>query len=265
MNIIHRLSFNDKKIDSLFGEICIKPKGGIVHYFDIGENDKKWPIVKKILMQNKTSIIDNQYKTSFTKKELSQSKNFVMEPMCHLLYPEPQIDFGYEKTTYDSTQACSFCGQGMKRQDLFSIKKEPAWGNKDIIQLNWVFDEFFVTEKLKELLMREFKVNFLPVKIFGKDAYCKNMFNLEIKSIVTIEDVSYLNFEKCPVCGKIKYAMCHNNYFPKISKMDSFIAWTAEYFGSGHSAFRQVIINRNLYDFFIQNNIKGVNFIPVAL
>ncbi|WP_191018209.1 hypothetical protein [Treponema zioleckii] len=262
MNIIHRISYNDKKTEKIFQQMNIKSKGGLVHYFDIGENDCNWEQIKKIVNQSNGIIIDNQYKTIFSKKELALSKYFVMIPTWHFLYPEPQNNFGYEQSTYNSSKKCVCCNRGLIRKDLFAIQKEPKWGSKDIGQLNWIFDEFFVTEKLKKLLSNEFDMTFSKVRLYQTNDFCQNTFNLEINAIIEIENKDTLDFEICPKCGNIKYHLCHNNFFPKIKMNNNHIARTKEFFGSGNVAYNQVIIDRALYDFFIQNKIKGVEFIP---
>ena len=264
MNIMHRISYNDKKSKKIFQQMNIKSKGEIVCYFDIGENDENWKQVQEVVRHSKGEIIDNQFKTLFSKKELSASQYFVMVPTWHFLYPEPKDDFEYENITYDSSKKCSFCNQGLVQKDLFSIREAPKWGNKDIGQLNWIFDEFFVTERLKNLLCEKFNLTFSQVRIHQTNIFCKNVFKLEIESSVEIEDKQILDFETCPVCGRIKYHMCHNNFFPKISMMNNHIARTKEFFGSGKSAYNQIIIDRYLFDFFIQNKIKGCDFIPIA-
>ncbi|EPF26287.1 hypothetical protein HMPREF1221_01360 [Treponema socranskii subsp. paredis ATCC 35535] len=265
MNIIHRISYNNTaRLNKIFSAHGIKLKGDIVRYFDIGENDTKWKDIQLIVKKNDKDIIDNQMKILFSKAELSSSKYFVMIPTWHFLYPQPENNFGYQNTTYNSSNVCNSCGQGLIKQDLFCIKTEPKWGNKDIGQLNWIFDEYFVTKKLKCMLEKRFRMHFLPVKKYKTDNLFDTIFNLEINSSVHIKNQDRLQYTICPICGKKKFRMCTDSFFPKITEMDSCISRTKEYFGSGYSAYKQIIINKELYLFFTQNNIKGVDFIPVC-
>ena len=150
MNIIHRIAYNNNtRLNEIFSANGIKVTGGIIRYFDIGENDMKWKDIQLIVNENAKDIIDNQVKTLFSKAELFSSKCFVMIPTWHFLYPQPEEDFEYQNITYNSHTICNLCGQGLIKQDLFCIKSEPKWGNKDIGQLNWNFDEYFVTKKIE--------------------------------------------------------------------------------------------------------------------
>ena len=264
MNIIHRILYgNNARLNKIFSTAGIKLKGDLVRYFDIGENDIKWQAVKSIVEKNDKDIIDNQMKTLFSKTEMSSSNCFVMIPTWHFLYPQPEEDFGYQNTTYNSSDLCNSCGQGLIKQDLFCIKSEPKWRKKDIGQLNWIFDEYFVTKKLKSMLEKEFGMHFLSVKKYETDTLFDTIFNLKIDDTVHITNRSRLQYTVCQVCGKKKFRMCTDGFFPEITEMTDCIAKTEEYFGSGHSAYRQIIIDRKLYSFFMQHTIKGVDFIPV--
>lgn len=266
MNIIHRISFSkDENLFYRFEKNNIKIKKGLINYFDIGENDKNWSFVKSLIRKYSTVIFDNQYKTEFSKKEFDQAACFILTPEWHFEYPQPEEDFGYQHLTYDDSFACYSCGVGFRRKNLFKLKREPDWGKREIVQLNWVFDEFFVSKRLKEQLINRFNINFFDVIKYKKEEVFNNIFNIQISDTVSIINKEMLEYKRCPICGKIKYKSCTNGFYPCIRNSDACIVKTEEYFGSGKSAFQRIIINRDMYEFFITNNIKGIGFIPMKI
>ncbi len=106
-------------------------------------------------------------------------------------------------------------------------------------------------------------MRFSPVKKYKTDNLLDTIFNLEIDGTVHIKNQNALQYAVCPLCGKKKFHMCTDDFFPEVTEVDSCIAKTEEYFGGGHSAYRQIIIDKELYSFFLQSKIKGVDFIPV--
>ena len=158
MNIMHHISFNSKKryAYKYFEKLGIKVEtGDIVSVFDIGENDKDWDNVRNFVNLHSKDISDFQTRTEFTKAEFDGADFFAVFPEWHFGYPQPEDDFGYKLTTYDSTLNCGKCGIKPKQIAPFSIKRSPKWGNRNIVQLNWVFDVYFVSGGLKAQLENE--------------------------------------------------------------------------------------------------------------
>ena len=51
----------------------------------------------------------------------------------------------FRQASYDLGQFCERCGVGLKQTAPFQMIGEPKWGKRGILQLNWVFDQFFAT------------------------------------------------------------------------------------------------------------------------
>lgn len=53
----------------------------------------------------------------------------------------PDYKAGYLMTTYGGT-GCGVCGVGQLQKAPFSMRAEPKWGRRHMMQLNWVADDW---------------------------------------------------------------------------------------------------------------------------
>src|SRR5262245_17077345 len=111
--------------------------------FDVAEDNSAWPRVRFLLHQ--WGVSEGSVRTEFSWEEIDAASWLDLGPAWHHGYPQPDDDFGYREVTYDLTDFCEQCGAGMEQNAPFRMKREPRWGRNGILQLNWVFDEFFVT------------------------------------------------------------------------------------------------------------------------
>ena len=70
-------------------------------------------------------------------------------------YPQPVNNFGYIDETYDSSRACLTCNIGLRQKAEFRFKTEPKASHSQFIGLNWVFDQIFVRQQVKDIFERE--------------------------------------------------------------------------------------------------------------
>lgn len=66
----------------------------------------------------------------------------------HRGYPQPEDDYQYQ--VYDPNGYCDRCGIRTTQRTPFRFKSEPK-GRDSFLQLNWVFDEFFVRPEVSKL------------------------------------------------------------------------------------------------------------------
>jgi len=267
MNIIHRITFrtdgpatNDMKAEG------IKIGAGLINAFDIGENDKKWPFIQDAIKLYGTETIgDFQYKTVFTKKEIEGAKFFVLSPKMLFEYPQPADDFGYRETTYSPGVGCRKCNVGLEQQNPFSIKKAPKWGRRNILQLNWVLGEHFVSKEIKQNIeMKCPDITFLEVFKFPQNKPLDDIFQIIVKRHVKLEIPEEQKFEICSTCNNKKYVPHTRGFFPKPSETNFSIAKSKDFFGSGGSARQEMIISKEIYEIFHEAKMNGVDFIPCA-
>ncbi len=266
MNVIHRVSFrNDSRIVPKLQEVGIKIKDGILTGVDVGENDSNWSEIKGIIDKYPKELSDFQYKTEFTKKEKEYAEYFMISSSWLFEYPQPENDFGYTNSTYDASNYCSECGIGLIQKSPFSLKKSPKWGARNIVQVNWVFDEFFVSESLKKgIEKKNLDIQFMPVLKYRKGTKFEDMYQLVISRKITLEIPQSIEYETCKVCHQKKHLPLTRGFAPKPLSNDFMIAHSEQYFGSGHSANHAVVINKDVYNLFEELGVKGISYVPCA-
>jgi len=261
MRIVHRISFAGRpeytaRLDHLGVRV---PESGFVS-FELDEADTRWAAIKSWV--ERTGVVDI-IRTEFAADEIDGAPWLEFEPTWHWSYPQPnENDFGYLKATYDLTSFCSTCGIGLRQRAPFQVKREPNWGRCGMLQLNWVFDEYFVRRDHEELFA-SFDV---PVRavVNRKGERLESIVQLDVAQLVDVK-ADGLGYEKCPVCGRIKYDPIVRGPFPPIEDVPSVHAVkTRQYFGSGASAYRAVLVSAELGREVRAHQIKGISLYPVS-
>jgi hypothetical protein len=143
------------------------------------------------------------------------------------------------------------------------MKSEPKWGRNDILQLNWIFDEFFATPSVWKKVFEPFKIKCRPVT---------NRKGVELNSVaqlVTQENVDVktdrLDPETCGICRRVKYLWPRRDKFPALTAEPSeHLVKTKQYFGSGAAADNGILISKQLALALREANVRGASVKPVA-
>jgi len=235
----------------------------IVTVFDIGENDKEWGNVRNFINLHSADISDFQFETKFTKTELDSANFYAVSPKWHFGYPQPEDDFKYKLITYDPTMICSKCGAKYKQIAPFSIKRCPKWGKRNIVQLNWVFDVYFISGSLKAQLENESSgLNFRNVNKYKTEEYFDDIFQLDINQTVDLDMSSVTAFKTCDTCKQKKYLPHTRGFFPSPVDGDFTIAHSTQFFGSAYEAHHAVLINKRIYNLFNKIGVNGIYYTP---
>lgn len=162
MKITHRIGLNaTPTLVAALGRLGIPiPVDSGFAVFDIDEDSLVWPAVSEIVAAHRLSDVPH---TSFDATEVAGSEHLALLPTWHHGYPQPDDDFRYREITYNLDDFCEECGIGLTQKAPFRFKREPRWGRNGIMQLNWVFDEFFVTPELYEEAFRPLGIAAMPV------------------------------------------------------------------------------------------------------
>lgn len=262
MEIIHRISYHiNSKLQLYLKNIGIVAEKGFTT-FEISESDDRWKSVEYFIKQY--DVFEYVY-TKFTKKEIHYSNYLEIIPDWHLGYPMPDGDLGYLELTYKLDDYCFKCGIGKIQKSPFRMKNEPGWGERHILQLNWIFDEYFIRPEIYNKIFEPLGVEKIPVLHYKTEKELETVVQIKIDRNAEVGlNIYDLPFEKCKECNRIKYLPHTRGMFPKITRdLDNYIFKTKEYFGSGASANKNVIINKELYRKLIENKIKGIHFKPV--
>lgn len=269
MNIIHRLRFdNDGPAAEFFRSRGFRIEGDLFTAFDIGENDPRWEQIEIAMQRYGPSVIhDFQYRTEFTPAELRQAQFLVLSGRYLFEYPQPDGDFGYQETTYKPGIGCRKCGMNLVQNNPFSVKRTPTWGRRNIVQLNWVFGEYFVSRQIKDKLEDKIPgLTFREVLKYPRETVIDDMFQLAVESRVRLTIPTDAAYQVCEVCKAHKYStrLISHGFLPR-PREDSFsIARSEEWFGDGGVAYPITIVSKRAYGVFVEAGIKGLDFLPCA-
>lgn len=264
MKIFHRISLN---IDC--GRQVVLQRYGIelplgLQTFEI-EEDERWGRLEELLKQWNAVVLPD---TRFTSAEMSRAPFFVLQSVWHWGYPQPESGFRYLKATYDLSSYDPVTRMGLVQNAPFQMKGEPKWGRKDILQLNWVFDVFFVKPDIWRHIFKPLNIECLPVLNGRTGEELKTVVQLKPQGIAE----SFFDIDNSVDADMF---LEHKRYAPSLlstgfppsliqpSSYDFFLS--REYFGSGQSSFRAVIVSKRLYETLSSNKIRGVDFIPMNL
>ncbi len=157
MRTIHRLVIYDRLINA-FAKAGFPVNAGDVIF--VGEDEERWPTVKSLIASLKMADVPF---TEYTSLEIERAHFHNIHSTGHFGYPQPEDDFKYLNVTYDATHYCSVCGSGARQVAPFRLRKQPSQAQRALVQLNWVFDEFFVSRENWQKIFEPFGISFLPV------------------------------------------------------------------------------------------------------
>lgn len=262
MQIIHRISIaSSPSIQAELASMGILIDSSGLVSFEINEAYQSWPALQCWILKRKPIDL---VKTKFSKKEILSANWLQVVPDWHHGYPQPNEDvFGYREATYDLVKYCNKCGIELKQNAPFQMKTEPRWGRNNILQLNWVFDEYFVTPELWASVFEPAGISSRPV-LNMKGKVLESVVQLVISEEINVS-LDGLVKETCEVCGSAKYLPVTKGMFPSLmGEPIGHAVKTKEYFGSGASAHKCVLISQDIANALFSKNVRGVSLRPVA-
>jgi hypothetical protein len=229
--------------------------------FEVDESFDSWPAVKNWIA--KRGALD-MVETLFSDKEIAAARWLTLHPSWHRGYPQPdEANFGYREATYELSAHCARCGSGKTQDAPFQMKAEPKWGRNSILQLNWVFDEYFVTPGLWAQVFRPRAIGYRPVTT-RKGTELTSVVQLVVSDEVDVITQG-LAMELCANCGRTKYRpVARGESAPLATEPVGHMARTKQFFGSGASAHRGVIVSQDLATALRELNVRGASVRPVA-
>jgi hypothetical protein len=230
--------------------------------FEIAEDDPRWENIGALL--ERFRVFDTT-RTEFSVAELGAAKYLGMVSSWQHGYPEPSDDGAYLKTTFDLTDYCRACGIGLRQVAPFRLKKAPPWGRRSFLQLNWMFDEFFVKPDVWTSIFQPLGIGCRPVVVAKTGARLDSVVQLDITEVCDLK-LEGVDGEECPSCGRKKYPYrpVLRGFHPAPSNAAAPAFKSSQYFGSGASAFRAVLVSNSLYRKISDAGLKGVVFCACA-
>jgi hypothetical protein len=184
-----------------------------------------------------------------------------IDPTWHYGYPQPEDDFGFLEATYDLSGYCSKCAVGARQNEPFRMKKEPVWGRRSFLQLNWVFDEYFTKPEIWQKHFEPFGIGYREVVLHKNGAVLDSVVQLDIPAIADVELINQ-QYEICDICHSKKYHPRIVGFYPRPETTHAEAFKSSAYFGSGSKAFRQVFISQAVFAPIYAAGLKGIEFSP---
>lgn len=262
MNITHRVSvFITPEMRTELSRFGISVNEGF-STFEVDESHAFWASLENWIYKYQAVDV---VRTKFSKKEINAASWFEVIPDWHHGYPQPDEDnFGYLQHTFDLSEYCECCGIGAKQEAPFQMKAEPKWGKKDILQLNWVFDEFFAKPEIWKKYFEPYDVPFYKVTD-KKGEILKTVVQLTYMPPKVDIVVDGLDALHCECCGRTKFLPTTKGLFPALaSTPTAHLVKTNQYFGTGAAAHRRVLVSSAIAMALISDKVRGVTFRPVA-
>lgn len=285
MRIIHRLAFrSDSKIKNLIIELGIPFKepalvevnplsewasvfstGSGICVCKIDEEDARWGRLNSFINYSEENRRASGHTiiTEFTKKEQNAAHYLEVSSKWHHGYPEPSDTMDYLELTYNLDDYCAVCGVGKHQKAPFRFKKSPVWGQKNILQLYWIYDEYFVKPEIWQDLFEPFGIGCRPVVLDKSDKVLDAVVQLDLNELVDLDGFGDAPFVECNSCGRIKYLPITRGYKPApVSFPAKAMFRSNQFFGSGASAHRMVLVSNEIFVKAESLKLKGVSYMP---
>jgi hypothetical protein len=294
VKVIHRIFENGKS--DFKAELDAH---GILHKYEesmvgktillvISEDDRHWPILKSLMTQH--GVEPSNTHIEFTKAEIESAAWLMLESTGHFGYPQPESDFGYRQVTYDPQTGCERCGVDRVQIAPFRFKSEPKASRSQFLQLNWVFDEFFVRPEVRAVFeqQRITGVAYDHPIIHRSGRIIESLHQLRVKTVLPpghvgdltrslvccAESEGQTNFSRRPDGGPQRYCGTRRFLWPTRTPLrfrsEIFgdapdIVKSFEWFGSGLAADRAVIISQRVGRIIREQKWRGVTLSPIEL
>jgi hypothetical protein len=231
--------------------------GSSVASIDIGERDERWITVREIAEKYK---ITEFVTTKFSEEEINAADTLCIFATSGRGYPEPSKDLGFLAASYDLSTFCAKCGTGLRQINPLRINFKPNL-KRSIMQLNWIFDEFFVAREVWTEVFEPFGIGYWPVVLDRTGEEIESVVQLKISHYVDLI-LDEASATVCPTCGRTKTRMNVRGFCPMPTSILAPIFKSTQYFGSDASAFNRVLVASSLYKEIKKDRLRGVVFYP---
>jgi hypothetical protein len=218
----------------------------------------------------------------YTEEEIAAAEWVVVE-VGEFQYPQPED--AYLSQTYDLSDYCRRCGQGLVQSHPFRLKREFSQRQARFLGLHWVLDEVFVRPEVKRTFERAqvSGVTYAEVIHHKTGQPLQNVYQMKINEIAPpglITDQLFrvscrANNEEfwegpaglsregsiVPYCGRVKYHYPRTRPFQfrsnALADLPDF-AKSGEYHGSGAAAFRLIMARARVLSIVRSAGLKGL-------
>lgn len=244
----------------------------LIAVLEIYEDNEYWSEINELMEKHSCIPI---IECIYTKQELKEAEWLTIRSTWRNEYPQPDDDYAYMSITYDNSNFCSSCGSGLIQKDNFRLRMAPQWGKSNFYSINWVYDELFVTDLVKEEIVKNKLqgISFRPVIKHKTGEILQNINQIYVENTLSnnliikpeeIEEEIY-----CPKCKEKKYIVS-GKLIPRLNKEDIDnsldIIKTKDKFGDGLMCSSKVIISHRMYKVLNDNGFdKNLFFVPIEM
>jgi ribosomal protein L37E len=209
-------------------------------------------------------VVGHPVATEYSEDDLRAARYLAMLATDQHGYPEPALSGKYLAATFNLEAYCSACGIGKMQAAPFRLKKPPSL-RKSIRQLNWVFDEYFVSTGIYETVFKPFGIGCRPIVLHRTGDLIDSVVQLDVPVTVDLEPGRWPS-KVCPRCGRRKYAATglRRDVCPRPNETGMPMFRSKQYFGDGARAFQLVLVSQKLRRVMTLSALEGGRFIPCA-
>ncbi len=159
--------------------------------------------------------------------------------------------------------ACPECWIGRRQKAAFRMRGEPKWGRKGILQMNWVFDEFFVPPAVYDEVFAPFGVGGRHVES-GAGRKLETVVQLVVDELADVEVTGCGSWE-CPGCGRaILWPVVRGPFPSLVQEPAGAMVHTRQFISGGGTAYRRVLVRADLAQAMREAGLRSALYKPVA-
>jgi len=231
--------------------------GARIASFEIAEDDPRWEVAQRLASTYK---ITDFVRTEFSETELESASALCIVASGNRGYPEPSKGLGFLESTYDLSEYCIDCGTGLRQVRPFQIGFSPNL-RRTIMQLNWVFDEFFVDREVWTEVFKPFGVKCWPVQSSKTGDTLDTIVQLQISERTRLK-LEGEHQPTCSCCGRVKFPIEFRGFAPSPSDIPAPIFKSIETFGADRTSFSRVFVSSGVFESIRRSGLRGVQFYP---
>ncbi len=263
MRILHKIGLRASEEDVLrLAKIAIPASIGEI-LFEIDESSPHWPDIKSMIRGRE---VFESVRTEFTADEIKSAHWLKLFPTWHHGYPQPEDS--YVQETYSSDGHCRRCGIVPSQVAPFRMRAEPKWGRRSVMQLNWIFDEFFVHREVWDQKFAPLGFAALEVIHHKTGRPLETVVQWDLRSSdQAVLQMSDSTATYCEACERPKYLPHVRGCFPSFTHRRTPLATvyrSAQWFGSGASARRAILISQQVRKALGGEDVRGWGHYPVC-
>jgi len=207
------------------------------------------------------------YNTVFSHHEVASADWIRLCPAYEQGFAQPQEEPGWVSQTLANT--CASCGAGYQQAVPYRVSSEPRLGKHDFVSLFGTYAVFSSANPAAAMVTAGVGgLNFWPLLVGEAEKSSKLVRQWVVPTVADPGFVTDLESTLCPKCGTRKHRPHLAGYMTfqdqSIPKHVDF-AVSYEWFGSGHGAYREILVSRKVAKLFMDNRWKGVALKPVLM